>query len=213
MVLGATGLVGREIVRLLCADPGVDRIVVITRRPLVAPDDPKLQMKVLDFDALESAADAFAVNQIFCALGTTMKQAGSEPAFRRVDLEYPLAAARLGVDHGASHFLLVSAVGASATSRVFYNRVKGELEDALRTLPYNSITIARPSLLIGDREEHRFGEELGKRLGWLAPGRYRPVAASAVALALVLAAREDRPGMQIIESEDIRRLAAEHAHG
>ena len=213
MVLGATGLVGREIVRLLCADPGVDRIVVITRRPFVAPDDPKLQMKVLDFDALESAADAFAVNQIFCALGTTMKQAGSEPAFRRVDLEYPLAAARLGVDHGASHFLLVSAVGASATSRVFYNRVKGELEDALRTLPYNSITIARPSLLIGDREEHRLGEELGKRLGWLTPGRYRPVAASAVALALVLAAREDRPGMHIMESEDIRRLAAEHADG
>ena len=213
MVLGATGLVGREIVRLLCADPGVDRIVVITRRPFVAPDDPKLQMKVVDFEALDSVADAFNVDQIFCALGTTIKQAGSEPAFRRVDLEYPLTAAKLGVEHGARHFLLVSAVGASATSRVFYNRVKGELEDALRTLPYNSITIARPSLLIGDREEHRLGEELGKRLGWLAPGRYRPVAASAVALALVFAAREDRPGMQIIESEDIRRLAAEHAHG
>ena len=213
LVLGATGLVGREIVRLLCADPGVDRIVVITRRPFVAPDDPKLQMKVVDFEALDSVADAFNVDQIFCALGTTIKQAGSEPAFRRVDLEYPLTAAKLGVEHGARHFLLVSAVGASATSRVFYNRVKGELEDALRTLPYNSITIARPSLLLGDREEHRLGEELGKRLGWLAPGRYRPVAASAVALALVLAAREDRPGMQIIESEDIRRLAAENAHG
>ena len=212
LVLGATGLVGREIVRLLCADPGVDRIVVITRRPFVAPDDPKLQMKVVDFDALDSAADAFNVDQIFCALGTTIKQAGSEPAFRRVDLEYPLTAAKLGVEHGARHFLLVSAVGASATSRVFYSRVKGELEDALRTLPYNSITIARPSLLLGDREEHRLGEEVGKRLGWLAPGRYRPVAASAVALALVLAAREDRPGMHIIESEDIRRLAAEHAH-
>lgn len=212
MVLGATGLVGREIVRLLCADPGVDRIVVITRRPFVAPHDPKLQMKVVDFDALNSVADAFNVDQIFCALGSTIKQAGSEPAFRRVDLEYPLAAAKLGVEHGARHFLLVSAVGASATSRVFYNRVKGELEDALRTLPYNSITIARPSLLLGDREEHRLGEEVGKRLGWLTPGRYRPVAASAVALALVLAAREDRPGMQIIESEDIRRLAADHAH-
>ena len=212
MVLGATGLVGREIVRLLCADPGVDRIVVLTRRPFVAPDDPKLQMKVVDFDALDSAADSFAVDQIFCALGTTIKQAGSEPAFRRVDLEYPLTAAKLGVEHGARHFLLVSAVGASATSRVFYSRVKGELEDALRTLPYNSITIARPSLLLGDREEHRLGEEVGKRLGWLTPGRYRPVAASAVALSLVLAAREDRPGMHIIESEDIRRLAAEHAH-
>jgi uncharacterized protein YbjT (DUF2867 family) len=212
MVLGATGLVGREIVRLLCADPGVSRIVVVTRRPFVAPQDPKLEMKLVDFDALDAAADAFAVDQIFCALGTTMKQAGSEQAFRRVDLEYPLAAAKLGVEHGASHFLLVSAVGASASSRVFYNRVKGELEDALRTLPYNSITIARPSLLLGDRVEHRLGEEIGKRFGWLALGRYRPVEAGAVALALVLAAREDRPGMQIIESEDIRRLAAEHAH-
>ena len=125
MVLGATGLVGREIVRLLCADPGVNRIVVVTRRPFVVLEDPKLQPKVVDFDALDSAGDAFAVDQIFCALGTTIKQAGSEPAFRRVDLEYPLAAAKLGVEHGASHFLLVSAVGASASSRVFYNRVKG----------------------------------------------------------------------------------------
>jgi uncharacterized protein YbjT (DUF2867 family) len=212
LVVGATGLVGREIVRLLCADPAVERIVVVTRRPFVGLEDPKLQLKVVDFDALESAADAFAVDQIFCALGTTIKQAGSESAFRRVDLEYPLTAARLGVEHGASHFLLVSAVGASASSRVFYNRVKGELEDALRTLPYNSITIARPSLLLGNREEHRLGEEIGKRVGWLAVGRYRPVEASAVALALVLAARENRPGMHIIESEDIRRLAAEHAH-
>ncbi|HTJ23073.1 MAG TPA: NAD(P)H-binding protein [Gemmatimonadaceae bacterium] len=212
LVIGATGLVGREIVRLLCADPGVERIVAVTRRPFVGLEDPKLQTKVVDFDALESAAESFAVDQIFCALGTTIKQAGSEPAFRRVDLEYPLTAARLGVEHGANHFLLVSAVGASASSRVFYNRVKGELEDALRTLPYNSITIARPSLLLGNREEHRLGEEIGKRVGWLAVGRYRPVEASAVALALVLAARENRPGMHIIESEDIRRLAAEHTH-
>ena len=211
MLLGATGLVGREILRLLCADPAVDRIVTPVRRPFQAPDDPRLQVAVVDFDALDSHADLFAVDQIFCALGTTIKAAGSQQAFRRVDLEYPLAAARLGVERGATHYLVVTAVGASATSRVFYNRVKGELEDALRTLSYRSVTIARPSLLLGDRDELRFGEEVGKRLGWIAPGRYRPVAASAVALALVLAAREDRPGMRIIESEDIRRLASEHS--
>lgn len=211
MLLGATGLVGREILRLLCADPAVDRIVTPVRRSFTAPEDPRLQVEVVDFDALDSHADLFAVDQIFCALGTTIKAAGSQQAFRRVDLEYPLAAARLGVERGATHYLVVTAVGASATSRVFYNRVKGELEDALRTLPYRSVTIARPSLLLGDRDELRFGEELGKRLGWITPGRYRPVAASAVALALVLAAREDRPGMRIIESEDIRRLASEHS--
>ena len=211
MLLGATGLVGREILRLLCADPAVDRIVTPVRRSFTAPEDPRLQVEVVDFDALDSHADLFEVDQIFCALGTTIKAAGSQQAFRRVDLEYPLAAARLGVERGATHFLVVTAVGASATSRVFYNRVKGELEDALRTLPYRSVTIARPSLLLGDRDELRFGEEVGKRLGWITPGRYRPVAASAVALALVLAAREDRPGMRIIESEDIRRLASEHS--
>lgn len=211
MLLGATGLVGRELLRLLSAESGVDRIVTLVRRPLPHANDPKVRVEIADFDALESKADLFSVDQIFCALGSTIKQAGSPAAFRRVDLEYPLVAARLGVQHGASHFLVVTAVGASAASRVFYNRVKGELEDALRTLPYRSVTIARPSLLLGDREELRLGEELGKRLGWLAPGRYRPVSATAVALALVLAAREDRPGLRIIESEEIRRLAAEHA--
>lgn len=211
MLLGATGLVGRELLRLLSAESAVDRIVALARRPLPPGNDPKVRVEVADFDALESRAELFSVDQVFCALGTTIKQAGSPAAFRRVDLEYPLVAARLGVQHGASHFLVVTAVGASAASRVFYNRVKGELEDALRTLPYRSITIARPSLLLGDRDELRFGEELGKRLGWLAPGRYRPVSATSVALALVLAAREDRPGLRIIESEEIRRLAAEHA--
>ena len=211
MLLGATGLVGREILRLLSTDPTVDRIVVLARRPFKAPDDPKVRVDVVDFDALESRGELFAVDQIFCALGTTIKQAGSQPAFRRVDVEYPLIAARLGVEHGATHYLVVTAVGASATSRVFYSRVKGELEDALRTLSYRSITVVRPSLLMGDRDEHRLGEELGKRLGWLAPARYRPVSAAAVAFALVTAARENRPGMRIIESEEIRRLAAEHA--
>lgn len=213
MLLGATGLVGREILQLLATEPGVDRITALVRRPMASGNDPKLHVEVVDFDALASRADLFGVDQIFCALGTTIKQAGSQAAFRRVDLEYPLAAARLGVEHGASDFLVVTAVGASASSRVFYNRVKGELEDALRSLPYRSIDIARPSLLLGDRDQHRLGEELGKRLGWLAPGRYRPVSAHAVALALVLAARESRPGLHIIESEEIRRLAAGHAAG
>jgi uncharacterized protein YbjT (DUF2867 family) len=204
MVLGATGLVGGECLRLLLDDSGVSRVVALARRPLSDGSvSGKLRVEIVDFDRLASRGELFDVDQIFCALGTTIKQAGSQEAFRRVDLEYPLAAAKLGVEHGARHFLLVSAIGASARSRFFYNRVKGELEDALRTLAYRSITIVRPSLLLGDRPQFRLGEQIAKRIGWLAPGRYRPVPAIRVAEALVRAARDDMPGMQIIESNEI----------
>ncbi len=209
MLLGATGLVGRECLRLLLADPGVTRIVALTRRPLGGQaQSPKLQVEVVDFDQLASHAELFSVDQIFCALGTTIKKAGSRDAFRRVDFTYPLTAAKLGAERGARHFLLVSALGASAESRIFYNRVKGQLEDALRTLPYPSVTIVRPSLLVGDRAEFRLGEELGKRVGWLAPGKFKPVSATRVAAALVRAAQDDAPGLHILESNDIPLAAA-----
>jgi uncharacterized protein YbjT (DUF2867 family) len=207
LLLGATGLVGREILRQLLADPTVGRIVALTRRPLEQVGSPdKLRTEVVDFDRLADYGDMFAVDQIFSALGSTIKQAGSQDAFRRVDYEIPLAAAKLGVEHGAKDFLLVSALGASAGSRVFYSRVKGELEDSLRTLPFRSVTIARPSLLLGDRAEWRVGEEVAKRLGWVAPGKYKPVRASRVAAALVTAARSAEPGMRILESDELQRF-------
>lgn len=207
LLLGATGLVGGECLRQLDADPGVSRITVVTRRPIAAAS-PKVDAVVLDLDALATRPELFHVDQIFCALGTTMKQAGSREAFRKVDCEYPLAAATLGAQNGAHHFLLVSALGASATSHIFYNRVKGELEDALRSIPYRSVTIARPSVLLGDRKDRRLGEEIAKRFGWLAPGKYKPVHASDVARTLVRAARDDRPGLRIIESDEIRLQSA-----
>jgi uncharacterized protein YbjT (DUF2867 family) len=207
MLLGATGLVGRACLQLLLDDSSVTRVVALTRRPLTDVASPKLRVEVVDFDRLSARGELFDVDQVFCALGTTIKQAGSQAAFRHVDLEIPLAAATLAVEHGASHFLLVSAVGASAQSRVFYNRVKGELEDALRTLPYRSLTIVRPSLLLGDRAEVRLGEQIGKRFGWIVPGKYKPVAATRVAEALVSAARDDAAGMRIIESNQIGRVA------
>jgi uncharacterized protein YbjT (DUF2867 family) len=167
----------------------------------------KLCAEVVDFDQLASRGDLFAVDQIVCALGTTIKQAGSQDAFRRVDLEYPLMAAKLGAEHGAQDFLLVSALGASAQSRIFYNRVKGELEDALRTLAYRSVTIVRPSLLVGERDQFRLGEQIARRIGWLAPGKYKPVSARRVAAALVNAAHDATPGRRIIESNEIPRTA------
>jgi uncharacterized protein YbjT (DUF2867 family) len=206
LVLGATGLVGREILRQLLADPTVGRVVALTRRPIDGPRAPTLRNEVVDFDKLADHADVFAVDQIFCALGTTIKQAGSQDAFRHVDHDIPLAAATLGVRQGVKDFLLVSALGASAHSRIFYNRVKGELEDALRTLGFRSLTIARPSLLVGERDKPRLGEQIGMRLGWLVPGKYKPVRAARVAAALVDAARRVEPGMRIIESSELQRV-------
>jgi uncharacterized protein YbjT (DUF2867 family) len=208
LLAGATGLVGREVLNFLRDDPGVGRVVVITRRPIEGVDSTKIEVHVVRFDELERHASLFAVDQIFCALGTTRKKAGSKAAFRHVDYDLPVAIARLGRERGANHFLLVSAIGASATSRFFYNRVKGELEDVIRTLGYRSVTIVRPSLLLGKRSEFRLGEWLAMRFADLVPKKYRPVSASDVARALVESARADTPGFLIIESSEIRRTAA-----
>ncbi len=203
LILGTTGLVGGECVRQFAASPRFARVVALARRPLGTPAPVRVESHVIDFERLDDAAHHFRVSHIVCALGTTIKQAGSQDRFRRVDHDYPLAAARLGLREGARHFLLVTAVGASARSRVFYSRVKGEIEDAIRALPYRSVTIVRPSLLLGDRAEARLGEQIGKLFAAVMPKRYKPVQASAVAGALVRAAIEDQGGVRIIESREI----------
>jgi uncharacterized protein YbjT (DUF2867 family) len=203
-LLGATGLVGRYCLELLAADPAFGRIVVVARRKFAEATAPRVEGHVIDFADLEAHAGIFAVDQVICALGTTIKAVGgSQRRFREVDYGIPLTAARLASRNGVRHFLLVSALGADADSRVFYLRVKGELENELRTLGFRSVTIVRPSLLIGERGEFRLGEEIGKRLGWLVPGKYRPVHAREVARRLVESARADEPGMHIIESSQI----------
>jgi uncharacterized protein YbjT (DUF2867 family) len=205
LLLGATGLVGSHCLRLLAGDPAFGRVVALTRRPLPLEDSSrKVESHVVNFDDLAAHAELFAVDQVLCALGTTIRQAGSQERFRVVDYQYPLDAARLGMAGGATHYLLVSSVGADARSRVFYSRVKGELESAVVALPYRSVTIARPSLLLGPRAEYRRGEQIAKRLAFLMPAKYKPVGAHAVAAALVHAAREDVPGRRVIESADIR---------
>ena len=211
-LLGATGLIGRECVRLLLSDPRFDRVVTIGRRAL--PDEilegvdrARLTERVADLARLEESADALATDRVICALGTTMKAAGSRDAFRKVDHDLPLEAARVALARGAAHFLIVTALGANTGSRVFYNRVKGEVEQALLALPFRATTIVRPSLLVGDRSERRPGEVVGRYLGVLIPGRYRPVRARDVATVLVEQAASDRAGALIIESEQIRTAA------
>ena len=206
LVAGATGLVGKECLRLLAADAGVEEVRALVRQPLSAEIQALGNIREcrVDFDRLEGHADGFAVDWVFCALGTTIRQAGSKDAFRRVDVDYPLSVARTARAAGARHFLLVSAAGADIRSSMFYNRVKGELEEAVRQLGYPSLTIARPSLLLGERSPPRRGEEIGKRLAWLFPSKWKPVQASQVALALLRSAQADAPGVHILDNAALR---------
>jgi uncharacterized protein YbjT (DUF2867 family) len=206
LLLGATGLVGREILSLLFDDSDVSRVAVIVRRSTGAKHA-KLDEHVFDLSEMEAHADLFKVDQIVCALGTTIKQAGTQEQFRVVDYDYPLTAARLGKANGARHYLLVSALGANAHSRVFYNRVKGDVERDVIAAGYRSTTIARPSLLLGDRAEVRLGERIAARLAWLTPSKYKPIEARDVAKALVRLASEDAPGVRVVESRELRLIS------
>ena len=206
LLAGATGLIGSQILQGLVRDDDVVEVRLLLRRPLDrALVGPKVRELVVDYDALNAHPEWFRVDQIFSALGTTIRQAGSEEAFRRVDRDYPFVLAQLAHAQGARHFLLVSSAGADARSRLFYSRVKGEAEDAVRRVGYESLTIARPSFLLGPRKELRVGEIVMKRLAYLLPASMKPVQSRKVASALVRAAREDRPGVVILDNIALRR--------
>jgi uncharacterized protein YbjT (DUF2867 family) len=189
LLAGATGLVGREILQGLLADDGVARVHVLARRPLEVTH-PKLQVHTVDFAALPALP---ACDEAYLALGTTIKVAGSQPAFRAVDYEANLAVARAVKAAGARRLGVVSAMGADARSTIFYNRVKGELEAALASLGFDALVIARPSMLHGDRmalgQPERSGEQMALAVSrWLKPlipSNYRSIAAHDVAAALL----------------------------
>lgn len=202
LVVGATGLVGGHVLDLALADPRVDAVVAPVRREL--PPHHRLWSPRVDFERLPEDARWWRVGAVICALGTTMKNAGSREAFRRVDHDYPLAVARLALAHGTPAYVLNSALGADAASRVFYNRVKGEVEDAITGLGFESLTLVRPGAIGGERGEFRPGERvmlsfLGAA-GPVLPARWRVNPAATVAHAMLEAALEARPGIQVIGS-------------
>ena len=214
LVAGASGLVGSHVLRLLLEDPAYVRVTVLARRELPLGHK-KLEQRVLSFDRLAQIADFPRVHDVFCCLGTTMKQAGSPEAFRTVDYTYVVELARVAVRHRASQFLVVTAVGADPQSRILYSRVKGEAEEAVRRLQFESIQIFRPSLVVGARAQGRPAERvawlLGLLVGWALVGplsRYRPIKADAVARALVRVALAAPHGAHVYQSDEIRRLGA-----
>jgi uncharacterized protein YbjT (DUF2867 family) len=204
-VAGATGLVGQELVRQLASDSTWCEVRALARRPL-PPELSRSNVIAIpvNYDRLDPPPHWVRAGQVFCALGTTMRQAGSAEGFRHVDFDYPVALARAALTGGVRHFLLVTAVGAARNSWFFYNRVKGEAEAAIIALGFTSVTIARPSLLLGPRSEPRLGERLGKILGLFSPARWKPVQAAQVARALIEAAKRDLTGVRILENRELR---------
>ena len=210
LVAGATGLVGSHLLALLLADAHWSRVVTIGRR-MTSQQHDKLEQRVLDLGELETVSGLPRVDDVFCCLGTTITQAGSQTAFRLVDHTFVLGLARAGLRAGATQFLLVSAIGADPESRVFYSRVKGETETAIRKLPYQAIQIFRPSLLLGERPEFRLGERIAKLGAPVMTGllfgrfrRYRPIQAATVARAMVTIAREAPRGPNVFEYDAMR---------
>ena len=213
-VVGATGLVGRALIGGLLAEPKVEQVTAIVRRPLDRKH-PKLTEVRVDFDRLEEELRGRTATHAFCCLGTTIKKAGSQAAFYRVDHDYPLAFGRAALAAGVKKFLVVTALGADPRSSIFYNRVKGELEEHLAGLDLPELHALRPSLLMGEREERRPAEAiamaLAKPLGRLMIGplaRYRPIEGSEVARALLWLALDDHPRALVTmhESDEIPRL-------
>jgi uncharacterized protein YbjT (DUF2867 family) len=207
LLAGATGLVGRHVLARALADERINRIVAPTRRPLAAHD--KLDNPQVDFAKLPPDAAWWAVDGVICTLGTTRAKAGSDAAFRAVDHDYPLAVARLAHKHGATRYALNSSLGADVGSRLLYPRTKGEVEEALKRVGFASLTIVRPGLIGGDRDEFRAGERIASAvlgaLGPLLPRRYRISPAGRIADALIAAVLTGPPGTHVIEAD---RLAA-----
>jgi uncharacterized protein YbjT (DUF2867 family) len=210
LLAGASGLVGRALLGLLLESPRYRRVQVLLRRPVAGlPGHDKLDVSLVDFAALPPLRP---VDEVFVALGTTIRAAGSQQAFRRVDFDAVLAVARAGRAAGARCLLVVSALGADAGSKVFYNRVKGDMERAVAELGYERVVIARPSLIVGDRraigQPPRLGEEWAQRLlrpvVGLVPRAVRPISADAIARALLRAAQQDGPGVILLTSASMQ---------
>ena len=203
LLVGATGLVGRHVLQLALDAPRIGAVVAPARRELAA--HAKLQSPLVDYDHLDDSAPWWRADAVICTLGTTIRKAGSQQAFYLVDHDYPLAVAKLAHKHGTPTYVLTSAIGANIQSRFFYSRVKGELENDLRQIGFPSLTVVRPSVIGGKREEFRLGERvvLGalSLAGPLLPRRWRVNQASRIASTLLDAALNAPPGVHVIGSE------------
>ena len=209
LILGASGLVGSEVLSLSLESDLYNKIVIVVRSPLTIKHN-KLVEKIIDFD-MPKWEEIFPVDHVYCCLGTTIKQAGSKTNFIKVDHDYPLAFAAAAKKWESSVFSIITAAGVSPESKIFYNNVKGQLEKKLKSLELFSTLIFRPSLLLGERKEFRLGEKIGsgiaKVTSWMAPKTYRAIHCKAVAKAMLAESFADKTGFNIISNKSMHRFS------
>ena len=207
VVAGATGLIGKELVSQLATSNDYSNVIALVRRA-ARFEYHNVTSLVTDFDNPGVALRGYTPDDVFCCLGTTMAKAGSKEKFYQVDYAYPVGLAQATLALGAKQYLLVTALGADKNSSIYYNRVKGEVEDAVKGMRFRSTHILRPSLLLGPREESRKGEDAAKWLykvfGFLIPEKYKAIEASTVARAMVEYARQERAGIFVHESKEMQ---------
>jgi uncharacterized protein YbjT (DUF2867 family) len=211
-IIGSTGLIGGYLLNELLRDNYYNTIRILVRRPIDITH-PKLEKKLVDFSDTESFRLALEDSDVvFCAVGTTQKKVkGDKAAYRKIDFDIPVNAARFCKMNGCEIFVLVSSVGANSKSKNFYLKLKGEVEDAVKAVNLKSVHIMRPSMLLGDRKEFRLGEKIGnpvmKAISFLLPAKYKPIHVRDVAKAMLAAAKFGKDGSNTYEFTDIKTLA------
>lgn len=209
LLAGSTGLVGQQLLQILLDSPRYDVVKALTRTQLKIQHPKLVEIKV-DYANLESVKSKLTADDVFCCLGTTMAKAKSKQKFREIDFSYPLSLAKITSAGGAKQFLLVSALGADKSSSIYYNAVKGELEEEIAKVNFQAIHIFRPSLLLGLREEKRSGEDAAKivyKVFWfLIPDKYKAIEAVKVAAAMAYYAARDQKGVFTHESREMQNL-------
>jgi uncharacterized protein YbjT (DUF2867 family) len=213
IILGASGLVGNEVLIQLIADTDFEKIKLFVRKPL-SINHPRLEQHIVNFDDVESFKHLIAGHVLFCCLGTTIKTAGSQEAFKKVDHHYPLAFAKIAKQNGVKKYLIISSIGAEKNSSSFYLRTKGEIEFDLSNLNFESLIIVRPSMLLGNRNGFRLGESIGKMvmkaISFLFIGnlkRYKAIEARDVAKAMVKISKTNTLGITIAQSDKLMEIA------
>ena len=215
-MVGATGLVGQQLLLLLLDCPDYQQVIAITRKP-VDMVHPKLLNPVFSLEKMENWGEPIKADHAFCCLGTTMAKAGSKEAFRQVDFDFCLSFARLCRSKGVEKMVLVSSLGADSSSPVFYSKVKGEAENAIAEMHFKQTIILRPSILLGPRNESRPGEAIGqfvaKNLSFLFLGplaKYKGIAATEVARAMIYLAKTNTKELRLAENDEIADLAGHY---
>jgi len=212
IVVGASGLIGSELLKVLLADDQYDRVVALVRKPLQLVHT-KLDQIAIDFDKLNEYAHLIDGDVLFCALGSTKKKTPDLVKYRKIDHDYPLHLARIAVDQGIKQYHLISSIGANKDSSNFYTKMKGETEEDIKASGLEGLIIYRPSLLTGDRKEKRFAEGLmqsiSKLINPLLVGsikKYRSIEAKTVAVAMVKLSKTEIKGIYVYESDDIVKV-------